>query len=128
MLIEDSKKMFTIKFDKTRRIAHETPVGLWTAEDYRRYHNEYVTKIATVLEKKPWAKLTDLRKYKTSSITEEMDKHTEWMAQVSCKCVALIVESAIVKSQLNRVIGGKFEQQAFTDEKEALDWLKSKGF
>jgi hypothetical protein len=54
--------------------------------------------------------------------------HVEWMNKNKVTTIAVIVDSAIVKMQMNRAGGGKFDQQAFTDEKEDDAWLKSKGF
>lgn len=50
------------------------------------------------------------------------------MMSTGCNTLAFIVESAIVKMQMNNAGAGTFQQQAFTDEKEAYEWLKSKGF
>ncbi len=119
--------LYTIRFDVGRKICYEVPVGIWTKDDYKIYHSDYVSKIGPRLNGK-WAKLIDLRRYKTSDITEEINKHSKWMLSTGCNTMAFIVESAIVKMQMNTAGAGIFQQKAFTDEKEANEWLKSKGF
>ncbi len=127
MEVKGPRDLYTIKFDGTRKIAYEVPVGLWTKEDYQTYHNDYVSKVGPLTNGK-WAKCVDLRKYKPSDITDEINKHSQWMANTGCNTVAFIVESAITKMQMNRAGAGGFQQQAFTEETEADAWLKSKGF
>jgi|BioPla2DNA2_1021312.scaffolds.fasta_scaffold63385_2 hypothetical protein len=127
MEIKGPRGLYTIRYDAVRKICYEVPVGLWTKEDYQIYHNDYVSKIGPLLNGK-WAKIVDLRQYKTSDITEEINKHSKWMMSTGCNTLAFIVESAIVKMQMNNAGAGTFQQQAFTDEKEAYEWLKSKGF
>lgn len=128
MIINDEKGLYKINFDEKRKIAYETPVGLWTVEDYKKYHNDYVTKVGPILGGKSWAKCVDVRQYKTSDIGEEMAKHVDWMMKNGATHTAIIVESAIVKMQINKAAAGSFNQQAFTDEVEANEWLKSEGF
>lgn len=128
MEITDSKNFYTLKFDKERNICYETPVGFWTKDDYLRYHDDYTGKISKALNGKPWAKQIDLRNYKVSNITDEIQMHADWMEKNKVTTIAVVVSSAIAKMQMNRAGDGKFDQQAFTDEKEANEWLKSKGF
>lgn len=128
MLITEPNGKYTIKYDSTRKVVLEAPVGLWTKEDYAEYHSQFVNKIGPAVGKQDWAICTDLRKYKLSDLGDVISKHAEWMYQNNLKFIALIVDSAIVKMQINRAVAGKVPQQAFLDEKEAEDWLKSKGF
>ncbi|MGB8455077.1 MAG: hypothetical protein WCD89_22450 [Anaerocolumna sp.] len=128
MLITHPKGFYTINYDTARKVVYEAPVGLWTKEEYAEYHSQYVNKIGPAMGKQPWAICTDLRKYKMSDLGEVMAKHVEWMADNNAKFSAMIVDSAIVKMQINRAISGKIPQQAFLNETEADEWLKSKGF
>lgn len=128
MQVKCPKGMYTMKYDEGRKIIYETPVGFWTKEDYQRYANDYVSKLGPVVKGKTWATLTDLRNYKTSDISDEINKHAEWMKNSGCTTAAVIVSSAIVKMQINRLGSNHFQQQAFTDEKEADAWLKGQGF
>ncbi len=128
MLITDPKGLYTINVDPVRKIVFETPIGSWTKEDYNEFHEMYVEKIKPALGNSPWCLCTDLRKYKLSNIADEISRHAEWMKENKLQYAATIVDSAIVKMQMNRAGGDTITQQAFLTEKEADDWLKSKGF
>ncbi|SHM32255.1 hypothetical protein SAMN02746066_01587 [Anaerosporobacter mobilis DSM 15930] len=128
MLISNPKGLYTINYDPVKKLVKEAPVGLWTKEDYAEYHSQFENKIGPALGNQPWAICSDLRKYKVSDLGEIMAKHTDWLANNNLKYGAVIVDSAIVKMQINRAISSKFEQQAFLTEEEADVWLKSKGF
>ncbi|MFV0341542.1 MAG: hypothetical protein ACK5JH_01430 [Anaerocolumna sp.] len=128
MLISQPDGLYTISYDATKKLVKEAPVGLWTKEEYIEYHSQFVNKIGPALGGQPWAIRTDLRKYKVSDLGEVMAKHTEWLANNNLSCGAIIVDSAIVKMQINRAISSKFTQQNFLTEEEADEWLKQKGF
>lgn len=128
MLVTHAKGLYSINYDPDKKLVYETPVGLWTKEDYEEYHSQYENKIGPAIGKQPWVIVSDLRKYKMSDLGEVMAKHTAWMADNNLQCAAVIVDSAIVKMQINRAISSKFPQQAFLNEDEAMAWLKSKGF
>lgn len=126
--VKDAKGMYEIKFDSVRRICYEKNAGFWHKEDIERFHDDYVKKVSHVFSGQPWAICCDLREYKTSNISEEMEKHVQWKLSLGMSCAAVIVSDPIVKMQLNRASGGKYPQMAFTSEQEADEWLKSKGF
>lgn len=128
MLIAEPNGLYTINYDSGRKVVFQSPAGLWTKENYHEYHMQFVNKIGPALGKKPWALCTDFRKYKLSDLGDEIKIHTEWMYENNLQCSAVIVDSAIVKMQMNRVMDGKVPQQAFLSEAEAEEWLKSKGF
>lgn len=128
MLITNSKGLYTIKFDSTKNVAYEVPVGVWTKEDYIEYHSQFENKLGPALGNKPWAMISDLRKYKVSDLGDVMAKHGDWMANNNLQYSAVIVDSAIVKMQINRAMGSKFVQKAFLTEEEAVEFLKSNGF
>lgn len=127
MQIKDSKGLYSINFDESKRISYEKNIGLWSKEDYLRYHNDYVTKIGPLLGGKPWAKIIDITEYKTSDIADVMGQHVNWMVQNNAKYSAVVTNSAIVKMQVNMAVSGKLEQKAFSSQSEAIEWLVSKG-
>lgn len=128
MTITHPKGLYTIKVDTARKIVHEAPVGLWTKEEYQEYHQQYEQKVAPLITKEPWAILCDMTKYKMSDLGDVLAKHADWLANNNCKMTAMVVDSAIVKMQINRAVSGKIAQQAFTSVDEADAWLKTKGF
>lgn len=128
MQIKDGKGLYSIEFDENKKISYEKNVGLWSKEDYLRYHNDYINKIGPLLGGKAWAKIVDITEYKTSDIADVMGEHVNWMLQNNARYSAIVAGSAIVKMQVNMAVSGKFEQMAFATKAEAVEWLASKGF
>lgn len=128
MEIVDSKGKYKIKVDTARRISWETNIGVWAQEDLDRFQNDYAVKILPLLKGKDWAISSDVRQYKTSPI--DMDKHVAWKNANGAKLGVIIVESAVVKLQINKASAGSkgFTVQAVINEEEASEWLASKGF
>lgn len=128
MKIQHPDGLYTIEFDEKRRVIFEKPVGQWKKEEYLEYHSQYVNVIEPLLAGKPFAICSDLRKYKISDLAEEMAIHADWLIKNQVKFGAVIVDSAIVKMQINRAFSSSFPQQAFLSDDEASQWLQSKGF
>ncbi|RKD34670.1 hypothetical protein [Thermohalobacter berrensis] len=129
MIIKDTQGKYEVKVNTNRNIVYEKLIGLFKDEDMERYHEEFKNKIAPALKGQKWTKCTDLREYKTSSITETGKKHLEWCKKNGMVPGAIIVSSAVVKMQMNRIAReDKLAPTAFTDEKEADAWLKEQGF
>ncbi|MNO06412.1 hypothetical protein D3C81_2281740 [compost metagenome] len=59
-----------------------------------------------------------------------MDKHVAWKHTNGAKLGVIIVESAVVKLQINKASAGSkgFTVQATVNEEEASDWLATQGF
>ncbi|MNL38564.1 hypothetical protein D3C87_1607880 [compost metagenome] len=114
--------------DTERKISWETNIGVWTQEDLDRLQSEYVAKILPLFNGGEWAISSDVRQYKTSHI--DMDKHVAWKHTNGAKLGVIIVESAVVKLQINKASAGSkgFTVQATVNEEEASDWLATQGF
>lgn len=128
MFISHPEGRYTIQYDPDKNLVFEAPIGLWNKDYYKEYHSQYVEKIGPILNGKPWAIRSDLRKYKISDLTPLLAMHTDWLAANNLQSAAIIVDNAIVKMQINRAISSKFIQKAFLTEEEADEWLRSKGF
>ncbi|EQB88332.1 hypothetical protein J2Z44_003369 [Clostridium punense] len=129
MLIKDVKGMYEIKVDTTRCISYEKNTGFWTAEDFKRFHNDYVNKVVPSFKGKKWAKCADLTEYKVSTIVDEVNELNTYCEKNGFVAAALIVSSAVVKMQMNRAVKGNgVNPVAFTDLAEADAWLKGQGF
>lgn len=128
MIVKDVLGKYELKVDVQRRIVYEKNEGMWTKEEFARLHNDYVTKIVPAFGGKTWAKCCNLVGYKTSDITDDIAEHNLWCEKNGFTHAALIVESAIIKMQMNRSVKGGVFPMAFTDEKEADAWLRSQGF
>ncbi|GAB6086471.1 hypothetical protein [Alkaliphilus crotonatoxidans] len=128
MVIKDVQGKYEIKVDTQRRIVYENPNGLWEKSDFERFKNDYINKVGPLIKGKKWAKYCDLIGYRTSNITDEIGELNIWCEENGLTHAALLVESAIIKMQMNRSVKGTVYPQAFTDPKEADAWLKSQGF
>ncbi|QUH21485.1 hypothetical protein [Alkaliphilus sp. B6464] len=125
MVIKDSKGTYELKVDANRGIVYETFNGFL---DIESMHKDYVSKVASLLKGKKWAKCSDLRNYKTTTL-DGGDTHLNWCLENGMKQGAIIVESSIIKMQMNRLSKGSNTQPtAFTTLEEADAWLKSQGF
>lgn len=129
MTIKDVNGKYELKVDAARGIVYERYDGLLKAEDIDNMHNDYVTKVLPLLKGKSWTKCSDMKNYKTSNIVDESEKHLNWCNQNGMKPGAILVDSAIVKMQMNRAAkNNALAPTAFTDEQEADAWLKTQGF
>jgi hypothetical protein len=129
MLIKDVNGKYEIEVNTERGVVFEKIEGLWSLEDIQRYHQDYLTKVIPALKHRKWAKCCDVRTYKASTITDELNKNMALYIQNGLTGGAIIVDSAIVKMQLARStksIG--LEPVPFDDLKEADKWLRSQGF
>ena len=129
MVVKDALGAYTMEFDNKRNIVREVHVGYQTKEVVERFQKDYETKMTPHLKGKRWAKCSDMRNYKTSDIQDKVAEHMGWAISNGLACAVMIVESTIVKRQMNNsVTPGQLLFQAFTDEKEADEWLKAQGF
>lgn len=129
MIIKDEKGLYTLHVDTSRNVVREANVGFWQKEDFQRFQKDYETKVAPLFKGKKWAKYSDLRTYKTSDIGNEIAAHLVWAKNNGFTCAAMMVESAIIKRQMNNSAPDPdIVLMAFTDEKEADEWLKAQGF
>lgn len=127
MVIKDSKGMYQIELEGN--VVYEQLKGLYNEDDMNRLHNEYITKLAPKLKGKNWTKCSDLREYRASNINNSASKHMEWCQSNGMMPGAILIESAVVKMQMNRVSKeNQLAPTAFTELNEAKEWLKSKGY
>ncbi len=129
MIVKDVQGKYEMDINSQRGVVFETISGFWTLEDIQRYHQDYMNKVIPAMKNKKWAKCSDVRTYKASNITDELNKNMAVYAQNGLVGGALIVDSAIVKMQLSRStknIG--LDPVPFDNLKEADEWLKSQGY
>ena len=130
IIIKDTEGKYEINVDPTRMIAFQKHEGMFKEDCLERLDQDYKTKVIPLFKGSKWAKCCDLRNYKVGGdITDKMNIHNTYCIEKGMSHVALIVESAIVKMQMNRA--GKqiqFAPTACLDEKEADIFLKSNGY
>ena len=115
--------------DIERKVVYEKFKGAFTKEAIAKMKNDYKTKILPLLKGSKWAKYCDMRDYKLSGSQDELGEFVQYCTESGMAHASIIVASAVVKMQMNRV--GKnvgVTPVAFTDEKEAEDYLKKAGY
>mgnify|MGYP001580934398 FL=1 len=120
---------YELKVDVERKIVYEKFEGMFTKQAVANMKNDYKTKILPLFKGSKWAKYCDMRIYKLTDSQNELGEFVQYCTDNGMAHAALIVSSAIVKMQMNRV--GKnvgVTPVAFTDEKEAEDYLKTAGY
>lgn len=128
--ITDTEGLYELVVDISRRVVFQThKKGLFTAEALKRLDNYYKKNVIPLLTGKKWAKHCDLREYTLGNIADEMNAHNKYCIENGMTDVALIVDSPIVKMQMNRGgIAVSLAPTAFTDTAESDTWLKEKGY
>ena len=125
MIIKDAKGTYELKVDTQRGIVYETFNGFL---DMDSMHKDYVAKVGPLLKGKKWAKCSDMINYKTTTL-DDGSAHLAWCLENGMQQGAIIVASAIVKMQMNRMgKDSKINPVAFESLEEADTWLKSQGF
>lgn len=128
MKITDINGKYTIEVSPNGTIVEEMQKGFWTVDDFKRFDDDYVTKIGPLVKGKKWAKCCDVREYKTSPITTELQAHTTWAASIGLCIGAIIATSAIVKMNLNRGSANTVTPTMFDNKADAISWLESEGY
>ncbi len=126
--IQSPSGKYVTTYDPARKIVTEEVMGVWTEEDFKSYNQEFLSKIVSAIKMQPWCLLSDTSKYVISDLGNSVTERSEQLASLNLQHVAIVVNSAAVKMQMNRAVGNKLSMQAFTTKEEANDWLKSKGF
>ncbi len=131
MITKDAMGKYELKVDTNRRIVYEKLIGLWSVDDFKRFDNDYRTKIVKQLGAGNWAKSSDMREYKpnTHVTPEMMDSHLKFVSSTGCIGGACIIDSITLKMQLKRASKESIGAPGYFDnEQEADSWLKDKGF
>lgn len=123
---------FTIEADPDRKIIREKIYGIWKEETANDYYREFM-ETAKPLLKGPWAKLIDLRNWKSSypEIIEIIGQHLKWCRENGMVYSVNVIDNPVTLSQLKRMfgIGGTEEiSRVFRTVEEADRFLKENGF
>ena len=131
MLIKDTQGKYELEVDVSKRIVVQRTVkGLFPVDAMERMHDDYVKKVIPLFKGQKWAKLCDMRDYATSpAINDLMEQHNKHCVSNGLAHVALVVQSAVAKLQMNRAGDKvKFAPMAFTTMEEAYDYLRTNGY
>ena len=130
MEMKDALEKYVLRIDTSKNIVYEELIGYWKAEDLGRFHGEYISKIIPMFQGQPWAKLSDLRAYQTSMITEDIKKHIQEVVRGGFSKAAIIIDpgnkyASVVEMQMRQCAKDMpiiFE--TFTNYEDGDRWLK----
>lgn len=128
MMISHPKGLYTINYSAKERMVYVTPIGLWTSEDVKEYYDRFMGTISPIVCKEPWVIIYDIRKYQVCNPGRLAEEHLDWQEENNLKYRAVITNDGQIKKYLDHGYSSKVPQQIFTNEDEAIAWLKSKGF
>lgn len=132
MIAKHSEGLYVLSPDKNRNVVEEDIKGKQTDEVYKKYCDDYKTVIKD-FSGKNWAKKCTFKEFNmVSNVSDDLvSDHVKWAHGNGLQCVAMIVDSAIVKMKMNRLLrnsNSPVDRQAFVSESEADKWLRGKGF
>ncbi|MFL0253258.1 hypothetical protein ACJDT4_22890 [Clostridium neuense] len=128
-VIKDKEGKYELKADPIKNRLYQTTVGLWKEADIERFTEDVMDKMIPVFKGHKWACVTDVRQFKASAISEKLNNLLETCKSKGFFGGAIIVDSAVVKMQLNMASKKSgLAQKAFTDTKECEEWLDSQGY
>jgi hypothetical protein len=115
-----------------RKLIKEKNFGLWTREVATQYYKDYKEAVKSLLGK-PWAELVDLSEWKVSEqeVVKIVGRHLKWSKENGLQASANIIPGPLERLQARRMLqeGGITDMsEIFETEKEALEWLRSRGF
>lgn len=120
---------YELKVDFERKIVYEKFKGIFTKEAIANMKIDYKTKILPLFKGSKWAKCCDMLIYNLSDSQNELVEFVQYCTDNGMAHAALIIKNVVVKMQMNRVgIHVGVTPVAFTDEKEAEDYLKTVGY
>ena len=123
---------YTIEAEPERKIMREKIYGIWKEQTARSYHEDFM-KEASPLIKGRWAKLIDLRNWKSSypDIIEIIGRHLKWCKDNGMIVSVNVIDNPVTHAQLKRMfnIGGTEEiSKVFRSADEADKYLFQNGF
>lgn len=128
-VIKDKEGKYELKADPIKNRLYQTTIGLWKESDIERFTEDIMDKMIPVFKGHKWACITDLRQFKASAISDKMNSLLEACKSKGFFGGATIVDSAVVKMQMNMASSKSgVTQKAFTDVKECEEWLDSQGY
>lgn len=119
---------YTIDIDTEHAVARVKIYGLWKKETAERYHRDFAKAVQPLLGR-PWAKVIDLTKWKTSYeiVIEVIGRHMEWSRENDVRLQLYILDNPSTFRQLNRMFEKgdvKAISSTFRKQEEAERYLK----
>lgn len=119
---------YSFEVDEKNAVIYEQITGSWKKDTAKRYHDDFMVEVKPLLGK-PWAKLVDLRQWKTSypDMVKVIGGHLSWCKQHNLALAINVLNNPSTYRQLNEMFphGGVEEiEHVFRTMEEAQAFLK----
>ncbi len=119
---------YSFDVDEDKSVIYVKVVGRWTAETAANYHQDFIKALEPIKDR-PWAKLVDLTKWKTSrnEVTSVLGKHMAWSRENDVSLSLYVVNHPSTYRQLNEMFvagGTKDVSHTFRTLEQAQKFLK----
>ncbi|UCC45625.1 MAG: hypothetical protein JSU65_06820 [Candidatus Zixiibacteriota bacterium] len=119
---------YSIDVDEETAVVRAKIYGLWKAETANAYHEDFINELK-VLKGRPWVKVADLTKWKTSfeKVIEIIGRHQAWARKNNVQLQLYVLDNPSTFRQLNRMFdkGGTADiSHIFRTMDEAEEFLK----
>jgi hypothetical protein len=123
---------YTIEANPERKIVREKIYGIWKEHTARSYHEDFMKEAGSLTDGR-WAKLIDLRNWKSSypDIIEIIGEHLRWCKDNGMVVSVNVIDNPVTHAQLKRMfyIGGtEGISKIFRSVDEADKYLSQEGF
>ena len=123
---------YTIEAEPKRKIIREKIYGIWKEHTAKSYYDDFAKEVEPLIKGK-WAKLIDLRNWKSSypEIIEVIGQHLKWCRENGMILSVNVIDNPVTHAQLKRmfIIGGTEEiSKVFRSVEEADKYLSQNGF
>lgn len=102
------------------------PQGGFNMEGAQEYELAF-TKEVVKIQDRPWAIMEVLQRFEAASpeVMKRIGAQFTWCAQNNCRWLAVVNESPLMAHLVQQYLGDSgLELQIFTEEEEALRWLR----
>lgn len=118
---------YSFEVDIDRAIILEQITGSWKKDTAKRYHEDFMEEVQPLLGK-PWAKLVDLRQWKTSypDMVAVIGRHLSWCKNNNLALAVNVLNNPSTFRQLNEMFPvGKVEniEHIFRSMEEAEKFM-----
>lgn len=119
---------YSFEVDEENAVIYEQITGSWKKDTAKRYHDDFMAEVQPLLGK-PWAKLVDLRQWKTSypDMVKVIGGHLNWCKEHNLALAINVLNNPSTYRQLNEMFphGGVEDiEHVFRTMEEGKAFLK----
>lgn len=121
-----------ITIDRDEKIVYVKIFGVWRGDIAKGFKEDFQEKITPMIEE-PWAKLTDLQKWKMSTpeVVNILGAHMKWCSENNMQWQVFLINDPVRYGQLQKMMDkGRVRKKTaiFRNMFEAVNFLKEKGY